>query len=636
MDLIIPGLDTKWQLPNGKTMDLSIVPPMPTNPDDPNNPFFAEQWLEWAEQVLRYRLQRWELTTERIDGINLKDQQELERHKVQVNGTAYFTTVWCSIFEARHDEAGLIDGGDWKPFIPFSFQVLFWDWMQSRMDTRGADRNGWASKSRDMGITNCGCVDILKRFLFDRPFVGKLVSRREDMVDQRGNLDSMFERIAAHLDPESDVCLPDFLLPNRWEFGSHRFDKIITRPDNRNMINGESSSPKSGRAGRSTLNWVDEGSFIQRLKQLLTAMYMTSPHTFVVSSESIEVSDEFGQSIDKIRVDLPAALIELDYYLHPFHDDKWKEETLASYILADNEDGFYREVLRQRERGLSEWIYPIAREKRVLDNIVEYESGCQLIAGIDPGKADDTAIGVAMIDPVGDMDVFLDGYINRNQIPEFYAAMLLGCNPDDVDMKKEYPLMKFGEREREFMEWMATLPQPMVYGDPHAGGGSRVADAADDWYLRMLIFSRKYNPRKGDDGRGKPLVIIKNWKPEAREHQARHTALNTWLGRLEFNPNRGSRVFLNALANSKYDTGGTGRTSEQYEPKHDVLSHPRTCLEFMAVNIDPIRRSRRAKGERVVVERQSVSVVRGASRSRDEDKINPYEGVDRRIMTEVR
>ena len=110
-----------------------------------------------------------------------------------------------------------------------------------------------------------------------------------------------------------------------------------------------------------------------------------------------------------------------------------------------------------------------------------------------------------MIDPVGEHDVLLDGYINRNQIPEFYAALLLGCDPDDQDMQREYPLMKFGEAERRWMEWTATLPQVTLYGDPHAAGGSRVADAADDWYNRILIFSRRYNPRKDEFGRGRPL-----------------------------------------------------------------------------------------------------------------------------------
>jgi hypothetical protein len=108
------------------------------------------------------------------------------------------------------------------------------------------------------------------------------------------------------------------------------------------MINGESSSPRSGRAGRSTYNWVDEGSFISNLKRLLTAMFMTSPHTFICSSESIEISDDFGTAVDRIRVELPAALIELDYFLHPFHDDEWLENTRQSYLAVDNEDGFYR------------------------------------------------------------------------------------------------------------------------------------------------------------------------------------------------------------------------------------------------------------------------------------------------------
>lgn len=617
--LLIPGLDSRYTLPSGKVVDLQVVPPMPTSAEDPHIPVIQEAWLEWAERVYRYRIERWELTTCRIAGIDLAEQQRFEREKVEAYGVKYFTTIWASIFEARRDETGLIMDGEFKPFIPYSFQAWYLDWRTARKHARGAARNGWVSKSRDMGITNLNCIDDLWEFLFQSPAVIKLISRHEDLVYQRGNMDCMFERIAVHLDPESSVCLPAFLLPERWDYDTCYRDRMLRRPDNKNLISGSSSSSLSGRGGRAGVCDVDEGAFIRSLKLLLSGLFLTTPHTIITSSESIQISEEFGESVDRIRSECPDALIELDTYLHPFHDQQWLDNTLDAYKMADNEDGFYREVLRQRHRGLSDWIYPESRVIRPFEHEVEFDSALTLIAGIDPGKADDTALGWAMVDPdpLG-RDTFLDGYSNSYQLPEFYAAILLGVDPDDPELCAAFPKFVFTERERTLMEWARNLPQPAVYADPHGVGGSRMSDKSDDWYNRMLIFSRAFNPRKGEDGRGRPLVIIKNTKNEARAHQTRHNALNDWLQRLDFSGTAGARRFHHAISNSKYEVSGAARTSEQTEPRHDPLSHMRTCAEFMACNVPNVRLSKRKRDSAVEIVRSSTSFVRGETQRRGE------------------
>jgi hypothetical protein len=142
-------------------------------------------------------------------------------------------------------------------------------------------------------------------------------------------------------------------------------------------------------------------------------------------------------------------------------------------------------------------------------------------------------------------------------------------------------------------------------------GSASWTKQGDDWYTRMLIFSRTYNPRKDEDGRGKPLVIITKWKEDARAHQVRHNALNEWIGRLQFAGTSGARRIHYAIAHSKFKNATMARISEQVEPEHDELSHPRSMAEYVAVNIDPIRRSGARKQSRDTV------IVRSATRSRD-------------------
>jgi hypothetical protein len=624
--LIVPGLPTDW-VAGKKTMDLSIVPAMPKSDLDPNIPVLQEQWLEWSEQVLRYRLDVWEQTTFKIAGINQADRQALELEKIRRYGPKYFFNVWLSIYEARRNERGLILGGDWKPFILYSFQVMLLDWLDDREASIDEDRNGFISKSRDMGATECCCKRALTKWLFDRPYSAKFISRHEELVDTRGDPDSMFERITPFLDPESEVCLPTFLLPPNWEFAQHRKERLLWRPDNRNTIRGTSSASTAGRGGRAYEAMVDEGSFIPKLRFNVGALFMTCPHTYVVSSESIEVSEDFGEMVDAAKVDCPASVLELDTWLHPFHDVAWQERTRRSYELVGRLDAYYREVLRQREAGLSDFIYPEARQKRPLDTPRAFEWGNKLVAGIDPGLAQDCALGWFELDPVGPTDWCLDGYINHGMIPEWYAAILLGCDPDEQPnhlvgkvsefdryfkeeyghtrtitfdtMQEEYPTWRFGARERELMEWARELPQPILYGDPY--GGNQVTQKGEDWYTRMLIFSRKYNPRMDDrDGRGKALVVVKNWTQDAREHQTRQNALNTWLARLEFAGTRGARQIHHAIAQSKFQNKGFGRVSEQVIPEHDDYSHPRTMAEYVAVSQETIRISGRGHGLDVV------------------------------------
>lgn len=641
-ELIIPGLPTDWHT-GTKIIDLSLPPPMPKSDLDPDIPFLQEAWLEWSEQVLRYRLDVWEQTTFKIAGINQQDRQELELEKIKRYGEKYFFNVWLSIYEARRNERGLILGGDWKPFILYSFQVMLLDWLEDRSLSADEDRNGFVSKSRDMGATECCCKRALTRWLFKRPYSAKFISRHEDLVDMRGDPDSMFERITPFLDPESEVCLPDFLLPERWDFSQYRKDRLLYRPDNRNTIRGESSSARSGRGGRAEEAFVDEGSFIQKLRFNVGALFMTCPHTFVISSESIEISEDFGDMVDTAKQENPKAVLELDTWLHPFHDTEWQERTKRVYELAGRLDAYFREVLRQREAGLSDWIYPDARQIRPMDGPRSFEFGNKLAVGIDPGLAQDCAVGWFEIDPVGPNDYCLDGYINHGLIPEYYAALILGVDPDeqpnhqfgklsDFDrhfqeqfgherkiiyetMQEEYPNFRFGDRERELMAWTKDLPQPTVYGDPF--GGNQVTEKGEDWYTRMLIFSRKYNPRVDDrDGRGRALVIVKNWSMDARKHQTRQNALNTWLARLEFAGTRGARQIHHAIASSKFQNKGFNRISEQVEPEHDEYSHPRTMAEYVAASQETIRLSGRSHGQDVVrserIRRDQVRIRRPA------------------------
>src|SRR5215216_748949 len=90
----IPGLPTQWTCRDGRTADLSVVPPGPTSEHDPAREEKVAAWGAWASEVMRYR---------RFRRVECRDpaQQDAEWHKCRRYGPKYFVTVWCFVNEPR-------------------------------------------------------------------------------------------------------------------------------------------------------------------------------------------------------------------------------------------------------------------------------------------------------------------------------------------------------------------------------------------------------------------------------------------------------------------------------------------------------------------------------------------------------
>lgn len=576
---VITGLPRNWEGIDGGTVDLSIVPPSPSGPDDPDRPAKVEQWVAWAREVERFRIGRWKACDGLLADFNADREREIEYVRCR-QSPAYFITVWCWIHETRPDQLDSYpwyqaQHGGWLPAILYPFQYDLLEWLQRRLDGRGSAANGCISKSRDMGATWVCILWALYHFLFSNPFSAKLISRREDLVDQPLNLDSMMERIAAHLDDaDGNAPLPHFLTPEGWEAQQNRQRLKITRPGDRNIIAGESTSSRSGRGGRSSVAIVDEAAFIDVLKLLLSAIQNTASHVILLSSESVEAGEAFVEIQNEMKAQHPDSVLELDWWLHPMHDKQWLEDMRARY--AGDEEGFAREVLRDPYAGFGGWLYPTSHDITPLANDREWVSGCHLYVGIDPGWDDETAIHWVMVDQVGGRDTLLTSFESSHLPPEYYAAIILGVDPDTL------PQYTFPERVRELMEWTRTLPAAYVCGDPY--GRNRTADKSDSWYERMLRFSLEHNPKKNPDtGKGAPLLVRTSYKMDDRSFQGRRMALMNWLPRIDFNANQEAQRTLYAIQRSRYENSER-RSSEQKQPLHDNLSHRRTALEFIAVH----------------------------------------------------
>jgi hypothetical protein len=350
---------------------------------------------------------------------------------------------------------------------------------------------------------------------------------------------------------------------------------------------------------------VDEAAFIDNFRFLIGSITQTSPHVILVSSESIEINEEYIEYYKALEAKAPDTLLQLDYWLHPFHDQAWLEAQHERY--AGDEGAFQREIMRQPYAGMSELAYPVAMDIEPMETDWHYDGIKSGFFVIDPGYDDETAMGIVIEDFEPGKDLVYDYFEARHAPPEFYAAVICGCD-DDILEQFTVPPYIMAEAKR-WARMCKDLPPFTIYGDP---AGQQHHAGADSWYERMLMFSLEHNPRRNaHTGMGEPLVIEMNWeKKTGRNEQARINALQVWLPNLLFNGNEQSRMTLTAIKRSKYeDTNAHGRVTEQRKLRHDQWSHRRSSLEFGAVNLEIRRlgkqvRAKRDRDERYANDRQ--------------------------------
>jgi len=134
------------------------------------------------------------------------------------------------------------------PFTLFPIQVLLVEWLHERIKT---ERSGLIEKSRDMGATFTACAFAVWLWLFWPGASVGFGSRKEMLVDTKGDPDSIFEKIRMII-----ANLPDFLLPAGLSPRHLTYMKCIN-PETGSTITGEAGD-NIGRGGRKLMYFKDE------------------------------------------------------------------------------------------------------------------------------------------------------------------------------------------------------------------------------------------------------------------------------------------------------------------------------------------------------------------------------------------
>lgn len=175
-----------------------------------------------------------------------------------------FIKDWGMTFDPRNIERGLPAS---IPFIPFPKQIEFIKWLHERWLN---GERGLNEKSRDFGATWLAVAYASTMFLFYPGFTAGFGSRKQDLVDKKGDPKCIFEKARFFLDN-----LPAEFKPEGYDGKQHATFLKITNPENSSTITGEAGDD-IGRGARMSIYFVDESAFLPRQDIVDAALSQTT------------------------------------------------------------------------------------------------------------------------------------------------------------------------------------------------------------------------------------------------------------------------------------------------------------------------------------------------------------------------
>jgi phage terminase large subunit len=216
----------------------------------------------------------------------------------------FFVNRWLWTYDPRRRPSTL-------PFDLFPRQEEFLRWLKDREDEQ---EDGLAEKSRDVGFTwLCTAYDI-HAWLFRDGYAAGYGSRKLDLVDVIGNMDTIFEKMRFAL-----RNLPNWMLPAGFQFGKHDGYCKIINPASGSSITGEGGD-NIGRGGRKSRYTVDEAAFLEHPELVDAALSQNTRCRIDVSTPN-----GMGNSFYRRRHSGMVPVFTFHWRDDPRKDDAWYE-----------------------------------------------------------------------------------------------------------------------------------------------------------------------------------------------------------------------------------------------------------------------------------------------------------------------
>jgi hypothetical protein len=539
-------------LPKLAYKHIEWLPPLP-----PTNAL----WKEWVPEVMQHRAKVVRETSEKWKG--QQAARETEVYRVKKDGR-YWLTTYGAIYEAK-DEANPGEEEDWVtddpekasgwvlPFIPYLFQYYYWDWQMKAFRTRGAKGDTAIVKTRQMGMSNMACAIFNWAWMVRKPFQGRLLSRKEELVDETNNPDSLFWKLKLQLSSQPDWLLQAFAPGFDWR--RDYMSASLTNPANFNHLAGESTNATAGRGGTATAILLDEYAFMRGGAGIWTATRPSTHHRIAISTVHMKFGPHFYNLVHQPDDSRPAIMV-IPYWLHPDHDAAWLEQERK----RDTEAGIQTEVLMNWFGDESVFVYP-ALGSQETGNYPYIPLGGPVFVAFDNGFRNSWALFVIQYVQATGKHRILDAYFNRQKVVDYYGSIFRGVKLDGFE---------YGPNEDRIMDLLRYVESPIYVADPHINnvqeisGESTSERLANRWkiYVNVDFAKRDYIARQ--------------------EFTARN------IPKLEWNDTPGTRDALLKVKTFKWKEPAEGAepTSVPKEPVKNESSHFATALEYYFGNFE--------------------------------------------------
>lgn len=206
------------------------------------------------------------------------------------------------------------------PFVPWSFQQSY---IKELNQDIKIGESQLTEKSRDMGVTWMILATFLYRWLFfDESFL--LGSRKEELVDKIGDMDSHFERLRYMIDK-----LPLWLL-EMCGYDKKNSGYLKIYKNNGACLVGESMNREFSRQGRYKAILLDEFAFVEGAETVWRACGDSAPCKVVVSTPNGK-NNFFAQLRESGKIKIKTV----HWSLHPKKDEAWYQRQRADRTERD-------------------------------------------------------------------------------------------------------------------------------------------------------------------------------------------------------------------------------------------------------------------------------------------------------------
>lgn len=566
-----------------------MIPGLPESMQEVPNT--RREWEAWRDRVLIYRTL--------IRGLIETDEQaRADVLRLCSEDPAYEFCVFGVVFEPRDREVR-----GWLPMIPYHFQVKIVRFIQEVMSVKTGSPewvkgrgDGVIEKARDMSGSWTVCGFYGNRWRHDHDFVGGLMSYAEHLVKAANATDTLFYKIEGYLGlddrvqpframtiagREVQVPLrpPAWLIPDGFNPRHHLSGLTIANPANNNLIQGYSTTSRTGIGGRSSIMVPDEAAKFDKFRAVWDGLSAVSDHRLALSSADIRYGVGFRDlaRFAEDACELGAAgpsFLRISSIEHPERDDLWREAIEARH--ADSDQGkaaLAREYDIDYEAGSGLYLYPDA--KRIVPMHLEFDPEFEdLDFCVDPGINDKTAIHLVKYNRRIDRYGVLASYVNNNLPADFYASLAVAMPVGEFSEK-------YGDTEYQFMEWFEDYGHLIRYwtGDP--AGKKRDGGQATSFYGDFTKAVKRYTDNR------RSIVIWSSNKSDYLHLVPRHNALRWMLAKMDFNDTFEVQRTLNAVREHRRRHMDDSKltTARENPVVHGWGSDRVTALEFHAARL---------------------------------------------------